>query len=164
MSLGWYWAQQGITVVPTLSWAQSSSYRFCFKGIPKHSTVATSTVGVARDKTLVRMARRDARATAPGAVPRAALRKISIRFRRLRGREYKAVVSMGGRGKLHERVAASRHEFDEFMGCERRPSPLSGYMDDKIRLPTATQRQSSVARRKPLKACRIREETRGGKG
>ena len=49
-ALGWYWAQQGITVVPTLSWAQRSSYRFCFKGIPKHSTVATSTVGVARDK------------------------------------------------------------------------------------------------------------------
>ena len=49
-ALGWYWAQHGITVVPTLSWAQPSSYRFCFKGIPKHSTVATSTVGVARDK------------------------------------------------------------------------------------------------------------------
>lgn len=49
-ALGWYWAQHGITVVPTLSWAQPSSYRFCFKGIPKHSTVATSTVGVAKDK------------------------------------------------------------------------------------------------------------------
>lgn len=49
-ALGWYWAQNGMTVVPTLSWAQPSSYRFCFKGIPKHSTVATSTVGVARDK------------------------------------------------------------------------------------------------------------------
>lgn len=49
-ALGRYWAQNGITVVPTLSWAQPSSYTFCFKGIPKHSTVATSTVGVARDK------------------------------------------------------------------------------------------------------------------
>lgn len=49
-ALGHYWAENGITVVPTLSWAQPSSYRFCFKGIPKHSTVATSTVGVARDK------------------------------------------------------------------------------------------------------------------
>ena len=48
--LGHYWAQNGITVVPTLSWAQPSSYKFCFKGIPRHSTVATSTVGVARDK------------------------------------------------------------------------------------------------------------------
>ena len=49
-ALGWYWAQNGITVVPTLSWAQPSSYKFCFKGIPKRSTVATSTVGVARDR------------------------------------------------------------------------------------------------------------------
>lgn len=48
-ALGRYWAENGLTVVPTLSWAQRSSYRFCFKGIPKHSTVATSTVGVARD-------------------------------------------------------------------------------------------------------------------
>lgn len=49
-ALGKYWAENGLTVVPTLSWAQPSSYKFCFKGIPKHSTVATSTVGVVRDK------------------------------------------------------------------------------------------------------------------
>ena len=49
-ALGKYWADNGITVVPTLSWARPSSYTFCFKGIPKHSTVATSTIGVARDK------------------------------------------------------------------------------------------------------------------
>ena len=48
-ALGRYWQENGITVVPTLSWAQPSSYGFCFKGIPRHSTVATSTVGVARD-------------------------------------------------------------------------------------------------------------------
>ena len=49
-ALGHYWSQNGITVIPTLSWAQPSSYRFCFRGIPRHSAVATSTVGVARDK------------------------------------------------------------------------------------------------------------------
>ena len=49
-ALGKYWADNGLSVVPTLSWAQPSSYAFCFKGIPKRSTVATSTVGVARDK------------------------------------------------------------------------------------------------------------------
>lgn len=49
-ALGKYWAENGLTVVPTLSWAQPSSYRFSFKGIPKRSTVATSTVGVARDR------------------------------------------------------------------------------------------------------------------
>ena len=31
-------------------WNRYRSYKFCFKGIPRHSTVATSTVGVARDK------------------------------------------------------------------------------------------------------------------
>lgn len=49
-ALGHHWAENGIAVVPTLSWAQPSSYQFCFKGIPRHSTVATSTVGVARDE------------------------------------------------------------------------------------------------------------------
>ena len=49
-ALGRYWQENGITVVPTLSWAQPSSYGFCFKGLPRHSTVATSTVGVARDE------------------------------------------------------------------------------------------------------------------
>ena len=49
-ALGRYWQENGLNVVPTLSWAQPSSYSFCFRGIPRHSTVATSTVGVARDK------------------------------------------------------------------------------------------------------------------
>ncbi len=49
-ALGHWWQTQGITVVPTLSWAQPSSYQFCFAGIPKHSTVAVSTVGVKDSK------------------------------------------------------------------------------------------------------------------
>lgn len=35
--------------MPTLSWAQPESYAFCFEGVPRHSTVATSTVGVKGD-------------------------------------------------------------------------------------------------------------------
>ena len=49
-ALGRYWQSQGIEVVPTLSWAQASSFAFCFKGIPRRSTVAASTVGVASDE------------------------------------------------------------------------------------------------------------------
>lgn len=49
-ALGRYWADQGLTVVPILSWAQPRTFAFCFSGIPKRSTVAVSTVGVARDK------------------------------------------------------------------------------------------------------------------
>lgn len=48
-ALGHWWQGQGLRVVPTLSWAQPSSYEFCFKGIARHATVATSTVGVKED-------------------------------------------------------------------------------------------------------------------
>lgn len=47
--LGRWWQDSGLTVVPTLSWAQPDSYAFCFEGVPRHSTVATSTVGVKGD-------------------------------------------------------------------------------------------------------------------
>ena len=49
-ALGRYWQGQGLTVVPVLSWAQPSTYGFTFGGIPRHATVATSTVGVKNDK------------------------------------------------------------------------------------------------------------------
>ena len=45
-ALGWWWQRQGLNVIPTLSWAQPESYSFAFSGVPKHSTVAVSTVGV----------------------------------------------------------------------------------------------------------------------
>lgn len=48
-ALGWYWAQHGVTVVPTLTWAQSETYEYAFDGLPRHSVVAVSTVGVKSD-------------------------------------------------------------------------------------------------------------------
>ena len=39
----------GIKVIPTVSWAEPATYKFCFDGIPKESTVAISTVGVMRN-------------------------------------------------------------------------------------------------------------------
>lgn len=50
LALGLYWQRCGLPVVPTLSWATPDTYGFCFEGIPKHSTVATSTVGIAADE------------------------------------------------------------------------------------------------------------------
>lgn len=50
MALGKFWQEVGLVVVPVLSWAQPSTYILAFEGIPKHSTVATSTVGIKRDK------------------------------------------------------------------------------------------------------------------
>ena len=45
-----YWQKYGVQVIPTLSWTDERSYGFCFDGIPKNSTVATSTVGVKQSK------------------------------------------------------------------------------------------------------------------
>ena len=50
MACGLIWQRAGLTVVPVLSWAQPETYEFAFSGIPKHATVATSTVGVKNDK------------------------------------------------------------------------------------------------------------------
>lgn len=50
-ALGHYWQSCGLTVIPTLSWTDARSYGFCFHGLPKHSTVATSSVGVMEDQT-----------------------------------------------------------------------------------------------------------------
>lgn len=41
-----YWQRQGLKVIPSLIWADSKSYDYCFEGIPEGSIVAVSTVGV----------------------------------------------------------------------------------------------------------------------
>ena len=40
----------GLDVIPDVVWGTKKSFKFCFDGIPKHSTVAVSTVGVKADK------------------------------------------------------------------------------------------------------------------
>ena len=40
----------GITVIPTLSWAEPETFDFCFDGLRAGGTVAVSTVGVMRSK------------------------------------------------------------------------------------------------------------------
>lgn len=44
--LGNFWQQEGLTVVPTVSWADEDSFDFCFDGLPLNSILAISTVGV----------------------------------------------------------------------------------------------------------------------
>lgn len=46
---GAYWQYSGIDVIPDVVWGDRESFNFCFDGIPKHSTVAVSTVGVKKD-------------------------------------------------------------------------------------------------------------------
>lgn len=47
--VGAYYQTQGIKVIPSISWAERETFEFCFKGIPKGSIVATSTIGVKRE-------------------------------------------------------------------------------------------------------------------
>lgn len=61
---------------------------------------------------------------------------------------------MGGRGKSSMSASQPRvMSLDEFMGAKGVSSPLSGYMDDKIRLPHGeTQRQSERRQKEAAKA------------
>lgn len=49
-ALGNYWARNGLTVVPNVTWSGKDSFEYCIDGVPKHSTVFLSTVGVTKDK------------------------------------------------------------------------------------------------------------------
>lgn len=43
---GAFWQEQGLTVIPTVSWSTPESYDFCFLGIEPRSLVALSPLGV----------------------------------------------------------------------------------------------------------------------
>jgi hypothetical protein len=43
--LGAYWQENGLVVIPTVSWSDEWSFDFCFDGIEKSSVVAVSTMG-----------------------------------------------------------------------------------------------------------------------
>lgn len=47
---GAYWQSLGIDVIPDVVWGDRESFNYCFEGLPKHSTVAVSSVGVKKDK------------------------------------------------------------------------------------------------------------------
>ena len=44
-ALAYYWKKNGIEVIPNATWSDESSYSWCFDGLPKHSTIAVSSVG-----------------------------------------------------------------------------------------------------------------------
>lgn len=48
--IGQYFQKRGIKVIPTISWAEEETFKFCFKGIPKGSIVSISTIGVKQDQ------------------------------------------------------------------------------------------------------------------
>lgn len=49
---GAHWQDNGLYVVPTITWADKPSYSFCFEGVALHATVIVSTVGCKDSKRL----------------------------------------------------------------------------------------------------------------
>ena len=49
--IGQFLQDNGIKVIPTISWAEEETFEFCFDGIPKGSIVAISTIGVKKEET-----------------------------------------------------------------------------------------------------------------
>ena len=47
---GAYWQSLGLDVIPDVIWGDEESFQYCFDGIPAHSVVAVSTVGVSNDR------------------------------------------------------------------------------------------------------------------
>lgn len=47
---GAYWQIHGLDVIPNVVWGDRESFAYCFEGIPRHSTVSVSTVGVKNDR------------------------------------------------------------------------------------------------------------------
>ena len=47
--LGQMMQQSGLTVIPTVSWADTDSFDFCFDGLPSNSTLSISTIGVKKN-------------------------------------------------------------------------------------------------------------------
>lgn len=43
------WEENGIEVIPTISWSDEKSFDWCFDGEPKESTVAVSAIGTQKD-------------------------------------------------------------------------------------------------------------------
>ena len=48
--IGAYWQANGLTVIPTINWADENSFEWCFDGEPTNSVVAISTVGSMNSK------------------------------------------------------------------------------------------------------------------
>lgn len=53
--IGQYWQKEGIKVIPTISWAEKETYKFCFDGVEEGSIVAISTVGVHKESNSLKL-------------------------------------------------------------------------------------------------------------
>lgn len=53
--MGSVWQNAGLLVIPTVSWAEPETYKFCFDGLPENSVLSVSTVGVKQSKTAMQI-------------------------------------------------------------------------------------------------------------
>lgn len=49
-ALGYWWQQQGLTVVPNVTFSDESSLEYCYEGLPHGGTIFLSTVGIEKDE------------------------------------------------------------------------------------------------------------------
>ena len=48
--IGQMMQDEGLTVIPTVSWAEPETFDFCFDGLPENGVLSISTIGVKQDK------------------------------------------------------------------------------------------------------------------
>lgn len=48
MWCGRYWQEHGMKVIPTITWGNDEDLEWCLEGVPRHSTIAVSTMGEGR--------------------------------------------------------------------------------------------------------------------
>lgn len=48
--VGAYWQHHGLTVIPTISWGQPASFRFCFDAIEENAIVAVGMIGCKHER------------------------------------------------------------------------------------------------------------------
>lgn len=53
--IGAYWQRANKHVIPTVGWSDAASFNFCFDGLPRHSVVATATLGLGRDRDALKL-------------------------------------------------------------------------------------------------------------
>lgn len=99
-ALGNFWQRNGVEVIPTISWSDPRSYGFCFDGLPKNATLATSTVGVKTSKDALQVWRDGMAAALKALKPKKLILYggvIDFDYGKTQVIEYKANTAFGGK-------------------------------------------------------------------
>ena len=50
-----YWQQQGLNVIPSVSWGNADSFKYCFDGLPQNSVLALGGLGNAHHQSMIEL-------------------------------------------------------------------------------------------------------------